>query len=374
MLTKKSTDAVVRDLVRLYASRSKPRGFVYNPDIEILSELIKSFQHKETPDQALAIKEVLNDLKSPQPMDRLLYGDVGFGKTEVALRAIVAVVSSGRCAFFLAPTTVLSDQHFITCKNRLDPIGINVELLSRFRTKKDQTKILSNLKNKKIDVLVGTHRLLSGDVSINNLGLLVVDEEHRFGVKNKEKIKTLRAGVDVLTLTATPIPRTLQQSLVGLKNTSKIETPPTSRRPIKTQVKFFDWGAISKIIKTELSRGGQVYFVHNDITSLSFYKEKLVSLFPNIRIDVAHSKVASQRLEKIVLAFFKGKVDVLVCTSIIESGLDIPNANTIIINQAQNFGLSQLYQIRGRVGRGSRRAHCYLCVPKNHQLLSLIHI
>ena len=227
LLTKKSTDRVVGDLVRLYASRSKPRGFVYNPDIEILSALINSFPYKETSDQARSIKEVLSDLRKTQPMDRLLYGDVGFGKTEVALRAIVAVVSSGRCAFFLAPTTVLSDQHFITCKNRLDPLGINVELLSRFRTKKDQAKILNSLKNKNVDVLVGTHRLLSDDVYTKNLGLLIVDEEHRFGVKNKEKIKTLRDGVDVLTLTATPIPRTLQQSLVGLKDTSKIETPPT---------------------------------------------------------------------------------------------------------------------------------------------------
>ena len=368
LLTKKSTDKVVGDLIELYASRSKPRGFVYNPDIEILSALTKSFPYKETPDQARAIKEVLGDLRKAQPMDRLLYGDVGFGKTEVALRAIVAVVSSGRCAFFLAPTTVLSDQHFITCKNRLDPLGINVELLSRFRTKKDQTKILGDLKNKKIDVVIGTHRLLTGDVSVNNLGLLVVDEEHRFGVKNKEKIKTLKAGVDVLTLTATPIPRTLQQSLVGLKDTSKIETPPTSRLPIKTYVKFFEWGSISKIIKTELRRGGQVYFVHNDIAGLSFYKEKLVSLFPKNKVVVAHSKVSSYSLEKAVLAFFKGEADILVCTSIIESGLDIPNANTIIINQAQNFGLSQLYQIRGRVGRGNRQAHCYLCLPKNHVL------
>ena len=301
-------------------------------------------------------------------MDRLLYGDVGFGKTEVALRAIVAVITSGRSCFFLAPTTVLSDQHYITCKNRLGPLGINVELLSRFRTKKEQSSILKNLKEKKIDVLVGTHRLLSEDVYTGGLGLLIVDEEHRFGVKNKEKIKTLKSGVDVLTLTATPIPRTLQQSLVGLKDTSKIETPPKSRLPIKTYVKRFGWSTIEKIIKRELSRGGQVYFVHNDILGLSFYKDKLSSLFPNQNVGVAHSKVGSRELEKTVLSFFKGTVGVLVCTSIIESGLDIPNANTIIINEAQNFGLSQLYQIRGRVGRGSRQAYCCLCIPKDHKL------
>ena len=368
LLTKKSTGVVVADLIKLYASRSKPRGFEYKPDAEILSAVKQNFPHKETPDQRQAISDVLRDLQSPKPMDRLLYGDVGFGKTEVALRAAVSVVSSGRCVFFLAPTTVLSDQHFITCKNRLNPLGINVDLLSRFRTKKEQGLVLLGLKNKKIDVLVGTHRLLSDDVVTKNLGLLIVDEEHRFGVKNKEKIKSLKAGVDVLTLTATPIPRTLQQSLVGLKDTSKIETPPSTRLPIKTSVRRFDWPLILGAIHDELTRNGQVYFVNNDIKSLSFYQEKLVSSFPEHNIGVAHSKMSTAALEKNVIEFFNGGVDVLVCTSIVESGLDIPNANTIIINNAHRFGLSQLYQIRGRVGRGVRQAFCYLCIPKTHTL------
>ena len=368
LLTKKSTGVVVGDLIKLYASRSNPRGFEYKPDDEILFAVRQGFPYKETPDQQQAISDVLDDLQKPEPMDRLLYGDVGFGKTEVALRAAVSVVSSGRCVFFLAPTTVLSDQHFITCKNRLNPLGINVELLSRFRTKKEQGLVLSDLKNKKIDVLVGTHRLLSNDVVTKNLGLLIVDEEHRFGVKNKERIKTLKAGVDVLTLTATPIPRTLQQSLVGLKDTSKIETPPSTRLPIKTHVRHFSWRLILSSIRDELTRGGQVYFVNNDIKSLSFYQDRLVSSFPNHRVDVAHSKKSTGALEKSVLGFFNGDVDVLVCTSIVESGLDIPNANTIIINNAHRFGLSQLYQIRGRVGRGVRQAVCYLYIPKKLSL------
>ena len=368
LLTKKSTSVVVGELIKLYASRSNPRGFEYKPDDEILSAVKQNFPYKETPDQQQAISDVLNDLQKPKPMDRLLYGDVGFGKTEVALRAAVSVVSSGRCVFFLAPTTVLSDQHFITCKNRLNPLGINAELLSRFRTKKEQKVVLSDLKNKKIDVLVGTHRLLSDDVVTKNLGLLIVDEEHRFGVKNKEKIKALKVGVDVLTLTATPIPRTLQQSLVGLKDTSKIETPPSTRLPIKTHVRRFSWRLILSSIRDELTRGGQVYFVNNDIKSLSFYQEKLVSSFPNHNVGVAHSKMSTASLEKSVLGFFSGDVDVLVCTSIVESGLDIPNANTIIINNAHRFGLSQLYQIRGRVGRGVRQAFCFLCIPKKHIL------
>ena len=368
LLTKKSTSVVVGDLIKLYASRSNPRGFEYKPDDEILSAVKQNFPYKETPDQQQAISDVLNDLQKPEPMDRLLYGDVGFGKTEVALRAAVSVVSSGRCVFFLAPTTVLSDQHFITCKNRLNPLGINVELLSRFRTKKEQKLVLSDLKNKKIDVLVGTHRLLSSDIVTKNLGLLIVDEEHRFGVKNKEKIKALKAGVDVLTLTATPIPRTLQQSLVGLKDTSKIETPPSTRLPIKTHVRRFGWRLILSSIHDELIRGGQVYFVNNDINSLSFYQDRLVSSFPDHNVSVAHSKMSTADLEKSVLGFFNGGVDVLVCTSIVESGLDIPNANTIIINNAHRFGLSQLYQIRGRVGRGVRQALCYLCIPKKHTL------
>ena len=366
--TKKSTEKDVQALVELYLSRKNDRGFVYKPDPELLSALKNSFVYQETEDQQRAISDVLRDMGKKNPMDRLVYGDVGFGKTEVALRAIVSAVSSGRCVFFLSPTTVLSDQHYITCKNRLAPLGLSVELLSRFRTKKEQKMVLSKLKVGGVDVLVGTHRLLGKDVSTKNLGMLVVDEEHRFGVKHKEYIRSLKKRVDVLTLTATPIPRTLQQSLVGIRDTSKIETPPRNRLPISTRVVRFNWSLVSAAIKKELSRGGRVYFVNNDIKSLAFYQEKIVGLVPEASVGVAHSKMTSQSLERSVLDFFSGKINVLVCTSIVESGLDVQNANTMIINGAQNFGLSQLYQIRGRVGRGGVPAFCFLCVPKNHTL------
>ena len=366
--TKKSTEKDVQALVELYLSRKNDRGFVYKPDPELLSALKNNFVYQETEDQQRAISDVLRDMGKKTPMDRLVYGDVGFGKTEVALRAIVSAVSSGRCVFFLSPTTVLSDQHYITCKNRLSPLGLNVELLSRFRTKKEQRVVLSKLEVGGVDVLVGTHRLLAKDVSTKNLGMLVVDEEHRFGVKHKEYIRSLKKRVDVLTLTATPIPRTLQQSLVGIRDTSKIETPPRNRLPVSTRVVRFSWALVSNAIKKELSRGGQVYFVNNDIKSLGFYQEKIVDLVPDASVGVAHSKMTSQNLECTVLDFFSGKINVLVCTSIVESGLDVQNANTMIINGAQNFGLSQLYQIRGRVGRGGVGAFCFLCVPKNHKL------
>ena len=370
MQTKKSAEKDVQALVELYLSRKNNRGFVYKPDPDLLSALKSSFVYQETEDQQKAIFDVLGDMGKKTPMDRLVYGDVGFGKTEVALRAIVSAVSSGRCVFFLSPTTVLSDQHYITCKNRLSPLGLNVELLSRFRTKKEQGVVLSKLEGGGVDVLVGTHRVLGKDVSTKRLGLLVVDEEHRFGVKHKEYIRSLKKRVDVLTLTATPIPRTLQQSLVGIRDTSKIETPPRNRLPISTRVVRFNWSLVSTAIKKEISRGGQVYFVNNDIKSLDFYQKKIVDLVPGASVGVAHSKMTSQSLEGAVLAFFSGKINVLVCTSIVESGLDVQNANTMIINGAQNFGLSQLYQIRGRVGRGGVRAFCFLCVPKSHKLSS----
>jgi transcription-repair coupling factor (superfamily II helicase) len=278
-------------------------------------------------------------------------------------------VLSNKVVFFLAPTTVLSDQHYITCKNRLEPLGVTVELLSRFRTKKEQAIILDRLHNNKIDVLVGTHRLLNRDVPTKNLGLLVVDEEHRFGVKHKEYIRGIKNRVDVLTLTATPIPRTLQQSLVGIRDTTNIETPPLSRLPIQTNVLRFNWTFIKKAIQKELKRNGQVYFLHNDVAGLPFLFEKIGSLFPGARIAVGHGQLPSKQLEGVILSFFAGDVDILLCTTIIESGLDIPNANTIIINNAHMFGLAQLYQIRGRVGRGEKQAYCFLCLPTDLQLL-----
>ena len=368
-LTKKSAEEVVGHLVNIYQARSKPRGFRYVKSNSLMRKLEDSFPFQETAGQLEAIKEINNDLDQKNPMDRLVYGDVGFGKTEVALRAAMRVVLSGKVAFFLSPTTVLSDQHYITCKNRLGALGVNVELLSRFRTKKEQSLILERLHNKKIDLLVGTHSLLSDDVSTENLGLLIVDEEHRFGVKHKEHIRRLKNRVDVLTLTATPIPRTLQQSLVGIRDTSKIETPPQNRLSILTEVLSFNWSYIKKPIQKEIDRGGQVYFLHNDIKTLPFLLDKIVSFFPLARVAVGHGQMSSKQLEKTILSFFDGNIDILICTTIIESGLDVPNANTIIINNAHKFGLSQLYQIRGRVGRGERQAFCFLCVPPGVALL-----
>ena len=362
-ITKKSSQTVVEYLSRLHHARLKPKGFCYPPGGALLRELEESFPFQETEDQLKAIKDVNDDLDKSVPMDRLIYGDVGFGKTEVAIRAAMRVVLSGRCVFFLSPTTILSDQHYITCKNRLSPIGVNVALLSRFRTKAEQSLIIEKLHNNKIDVLIGTHRLLGDDVPVSSLGLLIIDEEHRFGVKHKEAIRKLKNHVDVLTLTATPIPRTLQQSLVGIKDTSKIETPPQGRLAIKTHVKRLDWFFIKRVIQNELDRDGQVYFLHNNINDLPFYLDRVQESFPFSRVAIVHGQMPSYELEKTILCFFDKKIDVLLCTTIVESGLDVPNANTLIINNAHMFGLAQLYQIRGRVGRGNKQAFCYLCIP-----------
>jgi transcription-repair coupling factor (superfamily II helicase) len=298
------------------------------------------------------------------PVDRLVCGDVGFGKTEVALRAIMKSVLSKKQSVFLCPTTILADQHFITCTERLGPLGIKIGLLSRFKTKKEQLKTLSLLQKKEIDVLIGTHRILSQDVVIPELGILVVDEEHRFGVSHKEKIRSMKQQVDVLTLSATPIPRTLQQSLVGIRDVSLIQTPPKSRKPIETTVRYFDWDTICIYIERELSRGGQVYFLHNKVDGLAFFTHKLQDAFPHVVVENIHGQMNSRELESKILSFFNGGIDILACTTIIESGLDVTNANCIIVNDAQNFGLSQLYQIRGRVGRGQNQAHCLLLVPR----------
>jgi transcription-repair coupling factor (superfamily II helicase) len=298
------------------------------------------------------------------PVDRLVCGDVGFGKTEVALRAIMKSVLSKKQSVFLCPTTILADQHFITCTERLGPLGIKIGLLSRFKTKKEQLKTLSLLQKKEIDVLIGTHRILSQDVVIPELGILVVDEEHRFGVSHKEKIRSMKQQVDVITLSATPIPRTLQQSLVGIRDVSLIQTPPKSRKPIETTVRYFDWDTICIYIERELSRGGQVYFLHNRVDGLSFLTHKLQNAFPRVVVENIHGQMSSKELESKILSFFNGGIDILACTTIIESGLDVTNANCIIVNDAQNFGLSQLYQIRGRVGRGQNQAHCLLLVPR----------
>lgn len=362
-IAKESAKAVVHDLVNLYSSRNRKREFKYNINNGFMRELEASFPYEETPGQKTAIEAVLSDMEKEFPVDRLICGDVGFGKTEVALRAILKAIVSGKKVLFLTPTTILADQHFISTKARLEPLGVTVELLSRFKTKKQQQEILEKMLIGKTDLVIGTHRLLSQDVLFPDLGLLVIDEEHRFGVRHKEKLRHLRSTVDVLTLTATPIPRTLQQSLLGIRDISRISTPPKTRRPIKTFVQYFNWGNIQSVVSNELVRGGQVYFLHNDISSIPFILKKLIKLFPNHVTGVAHGKMNSRDLESTVLSFFAGNVDILLCTTIIESGLDVANANTIVINNAQNFGLSQLYQIRGRVGRSYRQAYCFLLLP-----------
>jgi transcription-repair coupling factor len=362
--TRKAVGLVAKELIELYANKKKKRPFQYSPENDLDGALAGSFPFVETLDQKRAIKEVLSDMDKESPVDRLVCGDVGFGKTEVALRAIMKSVLSNKQSVFLCPTTILADQHFITCTERLGPLGIKIGLLSRFKTKKEQLKTLSLLQKKEIDVLIGTHRILSQDVVIPELGLLVVDEEHRFGVSHKEKIRSMKQQLDVLTLSATPIPRTLQQSLVGIRDVSLIQTPPKSRKPIETTVRYFDWDAIVGYVERELSRGGQVYFLHNKVKGLPFLTHKLRDVFPRAVVENIHGQMSSKELESRILSFFNGGIDILACTTIVESGLDVTNANCIIVNDAQNFGLSQLYQIRGRVGRGQNQAHCLLLVPR----------
>ena len=366
--SRQSTRRIVNELVAYYASRNKPRGFQYTTDMELCEHLAKSFPYQETPDQRQAIKEIYADLLSDRPMDRLLIGDVGFGKTEVALRAAMKVIASGKMVLFLTPTTILADQHYITCKGRLEPLGAKVALLSRFTPPSEVEGILRALKTGGVDIVVGTHRLLSPDVQTPSLGLLIIDEEHRFGVKHKQRLQEIKSTVDVLTLTATPIPRTLQQALVGIRAVSQLQTPPRERLPIRTSVHYFDWRKIYYPVQFELQRNGQVYFLHNDINALPFYCQKLKNQFPHQSVAMAHGKMPSRKLEETILAFFSGEIDILLCTVIIESGLDVSNANTIIINNAHKFGLSQLYQIRGRVGRSNRQAYCYLLIPRGLKL------
>lgn len=366
--TRKAVRLFAKELISLYTEKNKKRGFSYSLENDLEGSLASSFSFIETPDQKKAINDVFNDMNSEKPMDRLICGDVGFGKTEVALRALFKCCLSNKVSILLCPTTILADQHFITCSERLEPLGVSVGLLSRFKSKKEQLEIVKGLKDGEFDVLVGTHRLLSDDISIPNLSLLVIDEEHRFGVRHKEKIRSLKKNLDVLTLTATPIPRTLQQSLVGLRDLSTILTPPVSRKPIKTSVHYFNWDLIFTNIEFELSRGGQVYFLHNDIKSIPIIINRIKKQFKDIVVNGISGKMTNRELEPLILSFFGGEIDVLVCTTIIESGLDVTNANTIIINNAQDFGLSQLYQIRGRVGRGKKQANCLLMIPQRKLL------
>ncbi len=354
---------IAQELLALYAARATTPGHAFSPDTPWQMELEAAFPYADTPDQRSAMQEVKQDMEKPKPMDRLICGDVGYGKTEIAVRAAFKAIMDGKQVAVLVPTTVLAQQHFNTFARRFAPFPARVEMLSRFQTQAEQRQIISALAAGQIDIVIGTHRLLSKDVQFKDLGLLVVDEEQRFGVTHKEKLKALRTKMDVLTLSATPIPRTLHMSLSGIRDMSIINTPPQERHPIKTVVAEYDEKLVRQAMRRELDRGGQVYFVHNRVQSIDIVAEKVRRLLPTAEVAVAHGQMAERQLEKVMLAFAKGGIDVLVTTTIIENGLDIPNANTLIIDRADRFGLAQLYQLRGRVGRGIQRAYAYLLYP-----------
>ncbi|HME88585.1 MAG TPA: transcription-repair coupling factor [Chthoniobacterales bacterium] len=352
-------------MLAVQAERQTVPGHAFGPDTKWQLEFEHSFPFRETPDQMKAIIDAKIDMERPRPMDRLICGDVGFGKTEVAIRAAFKAVMDGRQVAVLAPTTVLAQQHFEVFRQRMLDYPVRIEMLSRFRSQGEQRKILDLLRQGGVDIVIGTHRLISGDVAFKNLGLVVIDEEQRFGVVHKEKFKELFKLVDVLTLSATPIPRTLYLSLVGAKDMSTIETPPLNRLPVETIVCGYDERIIRDAIRRELERQGQVYFLHNRVQTIDRIREKIVDLIPNARIEIGHGRMDSDELEEVMARFVSGKIDVLVCTTIIESGLDIPNANTIIIDRADRFGLADLYQLRGRVGRAEHKAYAYLLLPRD---------
>ena len=365
---KESTRELARELLDLYADRKVAKGHAFSADVVWQQEMEDAFPYEETPDQARVIEEVKADMEHGQPMDRLVCGDVGYGKTEVALRAAFKAVNDGLQVAMLVPTTILAQQHYATFVDRLSPYPIRVEVLSRFRTAKEQRKIVEDLLKGSIDIVIGTHRLIQKDVRFRKLGLVVVDEEQRFGVSHKEHIKKLRREVDFLTLSATPIPRTLYMALSGVRDMSAMDTPPEERYPVKTFVGEYSDLIIQDAIKRELDRGGQVFFLHNRIRSIHRVAANLGQLNPQARIAVAHGRMEESRLEDVMLAFSEGETNVLVCTTIIESGLDIPNANTLIVDRADRFGLSQLYQLRGRIGRSTSRAYSYLLVPRGKRI------
>ena len=368
---RKAMKDMADELLKLYAERSAAQGHAFSPDNEWMREFEDTFEYSETEDQAQAITDVKKDMESPRPMDRLLCGDVGYGKTEVAMRAAFKAISDNKQVAVLAPTTVLAFQHFETFKQRFAPFPVTVEMISRFRSPKQQKEILQKVEAGKVDILIGTHRLLSKDVKFADLGLLVVDEEQRFGVRHKERLKQIRKQVDVLTMSATPIPRTLHMSLVGLRDWSVIETPPKDRMAIQTVVASWDEKLIQSALEQELERGGQVYFVHNRVESIYEIAAKLQELAPRARIAVGHGQMSEAELEKVMLKFMHHEADILVSTTIIENGLDIPLCNTILINRADRHGLSELYQLRGRVGRSNRRAYAYLLLPPEIELTPL---
>ena len=365
---KTAAKEMAKELLDLYASRQVAQGYAFSPDSPWQQELEDSFPYEETADQERTIHEMKLEMEQPHPMDRLVCGDVGYGKTEVALRAAFKAVNDGKQVALLVPTTVLAQQHYVTFSERLSPFPIKVEVLSRFRTRKEQKEVIEEIELGTADVVIGTHRLLQKDVRFKNLGLVVVDEEQRFGVGHKERFKRMRKEVDMLTLSATPIPRTLYMGLSGIRDMSTMETPPEERLPVKTYVSEYNDDVVKEAILRELERGGQVFFLHNRVKTIRRVAHDLQRLVPDARFATGHGRMAESELEEVMLSFSQGDVDVLVCTTIIESGLDIPNANTLIIDRADHFGLSQLYQLRGRVGRGSNRAYTYLLIPPRRQI------
>lgn len=360
---KKKIKELAFDLIELYAQRKAANGFAFPPDTYLQNELEASFVYEDTPDQAKATEDVKIDMQKPYPMDRLVCGDVGFGKTEVAIRAAFKAVVAGKQVAVLVPTTILALQHANTFKERLKEFGVVVDYINRFRTAKEKTQIYKQLESGHINILIGTHAILNEKVKFKDLGLLIVDEEQKFGVGAKEKMRHLKVNVDTLTLTATPIPRTLQFSLMAARDLSVIATPPPNRQPIQTEVRVFDNKQIKEAIEKEISRGGQVFFLHNRVQNLEEMGQIIKEMFPSIDVGIVHGQMDVTQLEETLLNFIKGYYDVLVCTNIIETGLDIPNANTIIINNAHHFGLSDLHQLRGRVGRSNKKAYCYLLAP-----------
>lgn len=360
---KKKLKDIARDLIKLYAKRKNSQGFAFNPDTYLQHELEASFIYEDTPDQEEATKKIKTDMEAEPPMDRLICGDVGFGKTELAIRAAFKAVADSKQVAVLVPTTILALQHFRTFTERLGELPANVEYINRFRTNKEQKEVLVKLKSGKLDIIIGTHRLFSKDVVFNDLGLLIIDEEQKFGVAAKEKLRNLKSNVDILTLTATPIPRTLQFSLMGARDLSLLKTAPANRYPVQTEVRPFHPDIIKDAIENELSRGGQVYFVHNRIQNIKDVANMIHTLVPQAGVAIGHGQMEGRELEQVMLSFIEGEIDVLLSTTIVENGLDVPNANTMIINDAQNYGLSDLHQLRGRVGRSNKKAFCHLLTP-----------
>jgi transcription-repair coupling factor (superfamily II helicase) len=361
--TRAAIRQMAAELLDLYARRQLAAGYAFPPDTPWQRELESAFLYEDTPDQRRASDEVKRDMERARPMDRLLVGDVGYGKTEVAVRAAFKAVQAGKQVVVLVPTTILAEQHGRTFRERLADYPVRVEVLSRFRTSKETGGVVTRITRGEVDIVIGTHRLLSRDVAFKDLGLLIVDEEHRFGVRHKERLKALKLAVDVLTLTATPIPRTLHLSLAGLRDLTLLETAPKDRSPVLTFVEPWDDALLEEAMARELDRGGQVYFVHNRVETIETVAARVRALAPRGQVAVAHGQMRETDLEMVMARFVRGEVNVLVSTMIVESGLDVPNANTMIVDRADRFGLAQLYQLRGRVGRSHRRASCYLLVP-----------